>query len=244
MSKPIWKTYEITCAVCGIVVRKTARQKTCSMKCRELLRQRIVEASSPTAQCPFCGEIRKLVRTARGTKVCSARCKAAIWSRYIDDLRRGQDVGLRWRGPINSHQKCRMCDVVFSQKKSNHLYCSSSCADKWAFRHGTKGENLRAKNNAIRQMRDEGIGRCTLCNVPWSEIVTPKSLGSRKRYGTARFHDDHIVPKARGGVVLRPLCWFCNIAKSDMDPQIDFAIAAAGRAFWAAIHMKGESVGS
>jgi len=53
----------------------------------------------------------------------------------------------------------------------------------------------------------------------------------------AKFHRDHIDPRRNGGGDhddnRRWLCWFCNVARQDLDPVCDDAIAAAGRAFWA-----------
>jgi len=60
----------------------------------------------------------------------------------------------------------------------------------------------------------------------------------RRHNGSAKFHRDHIVPKAKGGgeaVNLRWVCWLCNSIRMDMDVAHDDAVGAAGAAFWRTI---------
>ncbi len=66
-----------------------------------------------------------------------------------------------------------------------------------------------------------------------------KELGSTMSNGASVFHKDHIIPRAKGGSDeswnTRFLCWFCNMARKDMDAKYDNAIRASAIAFWAHI---------
>ena len=239
MAKNPWKRYEVTCACCGAKVVKSNPQKTCGMKCRAELARRLASESAPVGICPFCGEEKKLPHLVKGRPVCSRRCSISIWRRLTDERRRGSKSRARLLGPINSSMPCKCCGVTFKQKKANHFFCSTKCGDKWSLDHGVKGANVRAKKARLAEERDRSIGSCSLCGVSWHDIKTIRELGSDRKYAVCRFHMDHITPKCRGGTETRPLCWFCNLAKLDMDPSVDPAIAAAGRAFWAVIGLSG-----
>lgn len=235
--KAQWKRFTVNCAMCGKTVVKSNPQETCGLKCRwDLAKKRELE-SSPVGMCPFCGELKPLARVVKGSRVCSRRCAVSIWRRTTDERRRGSKSRARLLGPINSSMPCKYCGVTFRQKKANHVFCSTRCGDRWANEHGVKGKNLRAKKARRAEDRDRSIGLCSLCGVLWYDIRTMRDLGGVRKNAGARFHMDHITPKCRGGTETRPLCWFCNLAKLDMNPMVDAAIAAAGRAFWAQVKL-------
>jgi predicted nucleic acid-binding Zn ribbon protein len=237
MAKNPWKRYEVTCAVCGAKVTKSNPQRTCGISCREALKRKERLDKAPVGTCPFCGEVKPLSHKFACGLVCSSKCGISMWHRANKDERVGSRARTEAFPPLNSSMKCKLCGKAFPQKKSDHVFCSDRCMDKWANRHGLKGRNLRAKKLRLVTERDSAIGSCSLCGVLWSDIRTISELGSARKFGVSRFHMDHAVPRCRGGVATRPLCWFCNNARADMDPATDPAIAAAGRAFWAQIKL-------
>lgn len=234
-----WRRYQVTCAACGVKVVRSNKQRTCGIVCREALKRAERQAKAPVGPCPFCGEVKPLSHNFAGGPVCSQRCGIAMWHRANKDKRVGSRARTDSLPPLNSSMKCKLCDKTFPQKKADHLFCSTSCSDKWSNRYGRKGRNIRAKKARLAEERDRSIGSCSLCGVLWSDIRTIAELGSARKFGVSRFHMDHAVPRCRGGVETRPLCWFCNTARADMDPATDPAIAAAGRAFWAVIGLSG-----
>jgi len=129
-----------------------------------------------------------------------------------------------------------MCGVEYKPQRYDQRFCSIPCSDQWHIKFGIKGRNKRAKINAARECLNIEVDTCTLCGTSYDQIIPPIELGIYRGSSKAKFHKDHIIPRANGGDDttdnLRYVCWFCNVARQNLDSQYDTAIAAAGKAFW------------
>lgn len=230
-----WKRFRITCASCGEAVLRGNKSETCSIKCRDILKKKRRLDSARVSLCPICGVSAKLSVTASGTKVCSERCKTVVWQRL--DRRKGsralKDIQ---KTHLGADRPCVTCGEIMLVTRHDLRFCSTKCADKWNYAHGAKGINRRKKTAAALHAKNESIGKCALCHTHYTRIVAASVLGRTSKAASALFHHDHKIPKSKGGVDGPPnrryLCWFCNLARLDIDAKHDNAIAAAGRAFW------------
>lgn len=236
-----WRRIPVTCLVCGQTVIKNNKAETCSLACREALKRRRLIEASPVEACPVCGEVTPLWRTAKGTRVCSERCKGIVFARG----RRQRDWGA-WRRAqperqllVGSARPCDYCATDYTVKRYDQRFCSRKCFDRWRWNIGEKGPKTRAAQAVLRSERAASIGSCALCGVPHERIVPARDLGVTRRNASGFFHLDHILPRAHGGTDdptnVRYLCWFCNLARFDVSHAYDAAVAAAGRAFWAEV---------
>lgn len=234
-----WRRVQVTCVVCGVVVIKNNHAATCSMRCREVLREQKRTADAPTGPCPICGTVTRLVKIAHSYRLCSAKCRATMNGRlYTRAPRQREQERLQRLEYLGSVHACAWCQQPMTITRSDKRCCSVRCADRWFYHHGVKGQRVKLKRQLERAKRNQLIGQCGICQVSHERLRTPKSLGRGGRNGTAIFHRDHIVARAQGGAAgdnLRWACWFCNEARRDLPAQYDGAIAAAGRAFWEAI---------
>lgn len=235
MSK-LWRSIEVVCIVCGREVIKSNKQETCSMKCRDILKQQRRLEKAPEAECPCCKKTAKLLWKTRDIQVCSKRCRSVLTSRYNRsradwDSSKYQELHTRADTAV-----CEMCDEEYKPQRYDQRFCSLLCGDRWHIKFGVKGRNQKAKVNATRERLNVAVNTCVLCGTSHNQIIPPNELGMHWRSGKAKFHVDHIIPKGNGGNDttdnLRYVCWFCNFARQNLDSQYDTAIAAAGRAFW------------
>lgn len=231
--------YRVTCKVCGNEVIKSNKQETCSVACaRRLLTQRRKERAQ-VAECPCCKVVAPLEWRVRDVQVCSKRCSYVLNARFFrqkDDWHHAKYKQLHARAAEGT---CVCCGAVFIPRRYDQRFCTTRCGDNWSLRYGKKGENRRRKVDEAREQRNREAGACALCGTPHTRIIPPGLLGLRSKGAKAKFHSDHIVPRFNGGHDgddnRRYVCWFCNVARQNLDAQFDPAISAAGKAFWAAI---------
>ena len=229
-----WRRFSVTCIQCGSVVQRSNPSITCGLKCRSAFRIAKRIAMSPVAACPVCGIVGALHRKAHDTLVCSARCRSVSWAR------RDRRVAGRppTTVPLGTIRLCMGCAGPFVVKRFDSRFCCIICQDRWSYRYGQNGKAVRVKQQKAREDFNRTVGACALCQTSYNRLRPASVFGMRRRNGVAIFHVDHVVPTSRGGANIpsnrRHLCWFCNSARMDMDAVHDSAIAAAGRAFWAA----------
>jgi hypothetical protein len=128
---------------------------------------------------------------------------------------------------------CGQCGKDFISHHKRGRFCSRKCADNWDYNHNPRDQNRARKKAHERNLL---IGSCGLCGTELATLKTPRQLGMKWYAGNVKFMRDHIVPKAAGGTDdpanIRHICWYCNLARKDMDQRFDLAVALAGRAFW------------
>ena len=145
-------------------------------------------------------------------------------------------VSLKRIGHGKDKQWNKVCSWCKKEYKSFHnrgKFCSSSCIDKDRY-HNKPNRKALVKAKQIKIYT--AIGQCELCEVSYQEIKTMKDLGSTMYNGASVFYKDHIIPQSKGGddseENTRFLCWFCNMARKDMDSKYDEAIRKSAIAFW------------
>lgn len=219
------KSFKIHCASCGIDVVRSNPVKTCSLKCRSILAKKRRLEISPERQCPVCGFIRSLIRTARGEKVCSDKCASTVQGRHFHGLR-------KLLPPRNDSFPCAHCGKPFSQQRPTNRFCSSSCKETARY--------FRVRKQSFSEKREErykDMSPCGLCGITYEKIITPDRLGSNLH--PQKFCWDHRIPRSHGGSDdasnKRSLCWFCNTARRDISFSHDSAVASAGKAFWSSL---------
>lgn len=236
-----WKRYKVVCENCGAESLKSNKSKTCGIKCRDELRVKRNFEASPVMACPACLRIARLTVTAKGERVCSISCRAAIWSKQRSERDWEAYKQERYKRPeLGSICKCLKCNEEYVQKRYDAKFCSVRCSDSWNILYGNKGKNRREKLANAKMKKESEIGSCALCGVHHESIVIENDLGKTKKNGTSKFHEDHVETRSKGGSDdpgnKRWLCWFCNLARMDMDSVHDSAVAAAGAAFWKVIN--------
>lgn len=228
----------VKCVVCGKVKQATERgQKTCSITCRGVLRTQTARETAVVGICPGCGQYLPLPHRCREQLVCSAVCYYRIYPRTP---RSGKSsVRELPRSPaeaLPTEVECVQCGAKYIPSRRNHRFCSRRCNNNWQHQSGQSGVNQRAKMAAKIEERDSKITSCVLCGTENSHIKSPQDLGLTWRSAKSRFHQDHIVPYVSGGTHdadnIRIVCWFCNLARHNLDVKYDAAIVAAGAAFW------------
>lgn len=220
-----------TCEVCGKTEWKHNKTKTCSYACRDILRKRRREAKAKNGACPGCSRMALLSFKAGDFQVCSKKCTY----RVIQQVWRAQHGSSAPRYAVHPRPlevTCANCKKVFIPDRYNARFCSTTCRDRHF--HKTHGAQKSQRRREAVEAHNKEIGQCALCEVRYDQIRLSTALGSRSNRG--KFHKDHITPRSKNGSSTsenqRYLCWFCNLARTDIDAKWDAAIAAAGRAFW------------
>ena len=107
--------------------------------------------------------------------------------------------------------KCQYCGLIFKKDKIVHKFCSRKCSGRSRFKpnkekHSSKG----IKKNVFEKLRAEYNYTCPICGKkePFLDQYWPLLT------------QDHIIPRSKGGRKravenIQPLCWNCNIRKSD-----------------------------
>lgn len=221
-----------TCVYCGKKYRTQNATETCSLACRSRLRTKRILEQSETKACPICGKVSSLIIRVYDIHVCSKRCKSIVASREWRK-RHGDNVDVY--GRIKSPQTlitCEVCGKEFTGKRYGQKYCSFQC--KTVAMHS----NARQRKQDLRKSSKT----CTLCQIEFDKIPTPRELNFRSfgnRALDTKVHLDHIVCRVDNGQNrkdnLRPVCWMCNHIRGTMDIKFDSAIASASRAFWAEV---------
>lgn len=218
------------CPICGKEKNFQWRQKTCSTECMIESRKR-KQQTSDVGKCGACDRVLPLPYKVLGVRTCSLRCRGNAYARIYRTGRAYVYVKQEKGGT----RACEQCGMHFECRTYNQKFCSNKCGDNWRYRHG-KREKVAAKR-ASRQNRISGeIQCCALCGTETENLRLASEFGAAgRRISFCLYHRDHITPISHGGsdeqVNLRWLCWFCNLARSNMT-KVDAAIAAAGRAFW------------
>lgn len=109
--------YKHVCENCGREYMSANATFTCSVACRDERVAKRKLAAAAVAECPICGEIKPLLRTSYGVKVCSARCvkidAQRKWYEKNRDARivRRRDYGQTgyWRKLRDSATHCALC---------------------------------------------------------------------------------------------------------------------------------------
>lgn len=227
------KRYVITCVVCGARAHKFHPTQTCSRRCMGILSKNKHQESCPVGICPVCKQETKLLYGLHEIRVCSLRCRSTMGGRIFNEQR-----GIRF------HSETRICDecgkeYVATQKRQR--CCSIACIRKLHAKPSEHKRQLQQKaRDKVRQRLEKQISRCSLCGISYANIITPREFGMRSGSGKSKFQIDHIVPRGNGGDDnidnVRYVCWFCNVARQDLDSKYDSAIVAAGKAFWEEIN--------
>lgn len=206
------------------------------MECRSALKKKRMTEAAPVGECPKCHETKPLIYKAHHLRVCSEKCRHAVFSRlYV------QEFGWKHNRTLEFHTvaesaTCKHCGKTFKPKRYDQSFCSGKCSGRWAYGQGGKGARKRARDEKRREEFNRRVGKCALCQTSHDKIRSQRELGIGGKTGAAKFHGDHIIPKSRGGTEdaanKRYLCWFCNLSRKDLDVKFDQAIAEAGKAFW------------
>lgn len=236
-----WRRITVTCLACGKTVVKNNHAETCSIQCREALRRLRHAGQSAVGPCEVCGVTGPLIKRVHGRGVCGHRCASTLYARLL--RRPARDTGrerIRRTGVLGTTRPCLSCAEPYQVRRYDQRFCSIRCRGQWEIRHGNKGIKRRAKAAVELARRNKAIGRCALCRTSYRRLRPSSEMGRRSANGKCLFHWDHCIPKSRGGADhasnRRYLCWFCNHARMDISESHDAAIAAAGRAFWKAVH--------
>lgn len=235
-TKREWHRIKGTCPVCGQEFVKQYPSRTCSIGCRDALRRAKREKEAPVAVCRICKDIKPLVVTAHGERLCSQRCKNVFYQRVF----RGADTSVKVvhhnkKKPVGA-KSCEFCDKEFEYADVRARFCSYKCKEAARRVNPRSVARRREAEDARIQRRNNVVPSCAICTTPKEQIRAGCELGLTHGSGKAKFHQDHIQPKGQNGSDdpsnLRWVCWFCNVARLSMDTTFDSAVAAAGRTFW------------
>lgn len=227
-----WTPLELkSCEACGNETMLRPEVKTCSKSCRTTLVHRNRQSNAPFGTCVICGTIGKLPNHSKGANLCSSDCRIKFLNRNVSGKRK---INGKTTSDKLPERECVQCKTKFKPFAVFNVYCSKEC------RYKHNGKTYRAtgtlRRQKIRELLAVEIGKCCLCGTSHEEIVPASEFGILAERGKAKFHNDHITPKARGGdnspENKRWLCWYCNMSRNSMDVIADPFIAAGGRAFW------------
>ena len=192
---------------------KAVRTKFCSNTCRSRHRKNLpVDGKGRWKTCVECGEEFRAA-TKGPTKVCGENCRLKRKARQALSRYHGGYV------PAIQEKTCPECSRKFipSSRDPKITWCSARCKNR------SNARKYKRKRRVYQKWRSKMLRQRKIGKIPSRASLLEKQGGKCNGCGIStgyiRWHVDHIIPIARGGMHtasnLQVLCSTCNYSKGD-----------------------------